>query len=119
MFALLIEVKKSCRGLEIEKGNGDVRDYNIRAAAEVVYTTRVLVVRTPVSSLLFQVQHTGTWHLVRYMQAPNRLYKSEVRASVMRDKLLVGRDYLITRTCYEQSNAFLMRRWRRRSAVYP
>ena len=40
MFALLIEVKKSCRGLEIEKGNGDVRDYNIRAAAgAVLYDT--------------------------------------------------------------------------------
>ena len=25
-----------------------------------------------------------TWYLVRYMQAPNRLYKSEVRASVLR-----------------------------------
>ena len=24
-----------------------------------------------------------TWYLVRYMQAPNRLYKSEVRASVL------------------------------------
>ena len=83
----------------MEKGNGDVRDYNIRAAAEVVYTTRVLVVRTPVSSLLFQVQHTGTWHLVRYMQAPNRLYKSEVRGSVCASKPLVSRDYLVERTC--------------------
>ena len=27
-----------------------------------------------------------TWYLVRYMQAPNRLYKSEVRASVFRVK---------------------------------
>ena len=27
-----------------------------------------------------------TWYLVRYMQAPNRLYKSEVRASVLRVK---------------------------------
>ena len=25
-----------------------------------------------------------TWYLVRYMQEPNRLYKSEVRASVLR-----------------------------------
>ena len=54
------------------------------------YTTRVLVVRTPVSSLSFQVQHTyfvpGTWYLVRYMQAPNRLYESEVRGSVSRVK---------------------------------
>ena len=35
------------------------------------YTIRALVIRTPVSSLSFQVQHT--WYLVRYMQAPNRL----------------------------------------------
>ena len=48
------------------------------------YTIRVLVVRTPVSSLSFQVQNT--WYLVRYMQAPNRLYKSEVRGSVSRVK---------------------------------
>ena len=48
------------------------------------YTIRVLVVRTPVSSLSFQVQHT--WYLVRYMQAPNRPYKSEVRGSVSRVK---------------------------------
>ena len=44
------------------------------------YTIRVLVVRTPVSSLSFQVPHT--WYLARYMQAPNKLYKSEVRGSV-------------------------------------
>ena len=48
------------------------------------YTIRVLDVRTPVSSLSFQVHHT--WYLVRYMQAPNRLYKSEVRGSVSRVK---------------------------------
>ena len=48
------------------------------------YTIRVLVVRTPVSSLSFQVQHT--WYLVRHMQAPNRLYKSKVRGSVSRVK---------------------------------
>ena len=47
-------------------------------------TIRVLVVRTPVSSLSFQVQHT--WYLVRYMQAPNRLYESEVQGSVSRVK---------------------------------
>ena len=39
--------------------------------AELYYTIRVLVVRTPVSSLSFQVQHT--WYLVRYLQAPKRL----------------------------------------------
>ena len=48
------------------------------------YTIRVLVVRTPVSSLSFQVQHA--WYLVRYMQAPNRLYKSGIRESVSRVK---------------------------------
>ena len=55
------------------------------------------------------------------MQAPNRLliYKSEVRASVLRVKLLVSRDYIIAHTCYKQSNAFLLRRRRRRSAVSP
>ena len=80
-------------------------------------TLRVLVVRSPVSSLSFQVQHT--WYLVRYMQAPNRLYKSEVRGSVSRVKLLVSRDCLIARACYKQSNPFLMRRRRTRSAVSP
>ena len=28
----------------------------------------------------------NTWYLVRYMQAPNRLYELEVRASVLRVK---------------------------------
>ena len=52
------------------------------------------------------------------MQAPNRRYKSEVRTSVLRvNKLHVSRDYLIARTCYKQSNALLLRRRRRRSAV--
>ena len=32
------------------------------------------------------VVYKSTWYLVRYMQAPNRLYKSEVRASVLRVK---------------------------------
>ena len=46
----------------------------------------------------------STWYdLVRYMQAPNRLYKSEVRGSISRVKLLLGRDYLIARTCCKQS----------------
>ena len=34
-------------------------------------------------------KHTW-WYLVRYMQAPNRLYKSEVRASVLRVKTPCG-----------------------------
>ena len=51
------------------------------------------------------------WYLVRYMYAPNRLYKSEVRASVLRVKLLVSRDSVIARSkCYKQSNAFFQRR---------
>ena len=40
--------------------------------------------RTPVSSLVPGAVYT--WYLVRYMQAPNRLYKSEVRGSVSRAK---------------------------------
>ena len=32
------------------------------------------------------VVYRSTWYLVRYMQAPNRLYKSEVRGSVSRVK---------------------------------
>ena len=32
------------------------------------------------------VVYKSTWYLVRYMQAPNRLCKSEVRASVLRVK---------------------------------
>ena len=54
---------------------------------------RVLVVRTPVSSLSFQVQHT--WYLVRFMQAPNRLHISEVRGSVSHVKTPLSRDYLM------------------------
>ena len=53
---------------------------------QLYYTIRVLVVRTQVSSLSLRVQHTSTWYLVRCMQAPNRLYKSEVRGSVSRVK---------------------------------
>ena len=43
-----------------------------------------------------------TWYLVRYMQAPNRLYKSEVRGSVSRVKTPCEQGLLIARTCYEQ-----------------
>ena len=59
MFALE-EKNPAGDACEIEKGNGDVRDYNIRTAAAVLYdtSTLVLVVRTPVPSLSFQVQHT-------------------------------------------------------------
>ena len=51
------------------------------------------------------------------MHAPKRLYKSEVRGSVSRVKTHCEQGYLIARTCYKQSNVFLMRRRRRRSAV--
>ena len=58
----------------------------------------------------------GTWygtckHPTDYT---NQRYGGLSRAQ----KLFVNRDYLIARTCYKQSNAFLMRR-RRRSAVSP
>ena len=58
-----------------------------------------------------------TWYLVRYMQAPNRLYKSEVRASVLRVKTPCEQGLPIARTCYKQSNAFLLRRRRLPSAT--
>ena len=55
------------------------------------------------------------------MQAPNRLYFDQRYGGLSRaSKLLVSRDYLIARsTCYKQSNACLMRRRTRRSAVSP
>ena len=50
------------------------------------YTIRVLIVRTPLSNLSFQAQHIpGNWYLVRYMQAPNRLY-NQIGGSVSRVK---------------------------------
>ena len=68
---------------EIEKGNGDVRDYNIRTAAAVVLDDTST--RYTYSSLEPLVPGAAcTWYLVRYMQAPNRLYKSEVRGSLSR-----------------------------------
>ena len=54
----------------------------------------------------------GTVH-ASTQQSTNQRYGGLSRAK----KLLVSRDYLITRTCYKQSNAFLMRLRRRRSAV--
>ena len=67
-----------------------MRDYSIlRTAAAIAldYTIGVSTrcTYTPVSSLLFQI---SAWYLVRYkyMQAPNKLYKSEVRRSVSRVK---------------------------------
>ena len=89
-----------------------MRDYNIdvQQQQQQYYTIRVLVVRTPVSSLSFQVQHT--W----YGKHPTD-YKSEVRGSVSRVKTPCEHG-LPHYTCYKRSNAFLMR-WRRRCAVSP
>ena len=62
-----------------------MRDYNIRTAAAVVlFDTST---RCTYSSLKPLVPGAAyTWYLVRYMQAPNRLYKSEVRGSLSRVK---------------------------------
>ena len=82
MFALLIEVNEILQAtpskLRREVGMCATTIY----VQQKYYTIRVLVVRTPVSSLSFQVQQ----YLVRYMQAPNRLHKSEVRGSVSGEK---------------------------------
>ena len=83
------------------------------AAARAAVATGARGSKCGSSSFIFEksVVYKSTWYLVRYMQAPNRLYKSEVRASVLRVKLLVSRDSVIARsTCYKQSNAFFQRR---------
>ena len=85
MFALEVNKKPAGDAVEIEEGNGDVRDYDIHAAAEVLFDKSTRCTYS-VSSLSFKVQHT--LYLVRYMQAPSRLYKSEVRGSVSRVKTL-------------------------------
>ena len=61
----------------------------------------------------------GTWYSAH--PSTKQATASEVRGSVSRGKNLVGSYYLITGvyTCYKQSNAYLMRRRRRRSAVSP
>ena len=53
----------------------------------------------------------------RFLQTQNRLHNQRYGGLFRAGKLLVRRDYLIARTCYKQSNVFLMRRRRRRSAV--
>ena len=64
-----------------------MRDYNIRTAAAVVLYDTSTSNRCTYSSLEPLVPGaTYTWYLVRYMQAPSRLYKSEVRESVSRVK---------------------------------
>ena len=79
---------------EIEKGNGDVRDYNIRTAAAVVlYDT---ITRCTYSSLEPLVC-PGAAYLVPGTVHASTQYTtgSEVRGSVSRVKLPVSRDYLI------------------------
>ena len=94
-----------------------MRNYNIRTAAAVVLSIRVLVVPTPVSSLSFQVRHT--WYLVRYVQSPNRLCKSEVRGSVSRLKTPCGQGLPHYTYVLQADQRVLVRRRRRRSAVSP
>ena len=70
---------------EIEKGYGDAREYNIRTAAAVVlYDTSTRCTYSNLEPLVSGAAYI--WYLVRYMQAPNRLYKSEARGSVSRVK---------------------------------
>ena len=80
----------------------------------VLYDIRVLVVRTPVSSLSFQVQQYLEHGTCKHPTD----YKSEVWRSVSRVKTPCEQG-LPHYTCYKQSNAFLMRRKGRRSAVSP
>ena len=63
-----------------------MRDYNIRTAAAVVvlYDTSTRCTNSSPEPLVPGAAYT--WYLVRYMQAPSRLYKSEERESVLRAK---------------------------------
>ena len=63
-----------------------MRDYNIRtaAAAVVLYDTSTCCTYSSLEPLVPGAAYT--WYLVRYMQAPNILYNSEVRGSVPRVK---------------------------------
>ena len=57
---------------EVEKGNGDVRDYDVRTAAAVVlYDTSTRCTHSSPEPLVPGAAYT--WYLVRYMQAPNRV----------------------------------------------
>ena len=73
MFAL--EVKKNPAGdaFEIEKGNGDVRDYNIRTAAAVLYDTSTRCTYSSLEPLVpgaaYLVYQAGsTYSRARYQQ---------------------------------------------------
>ena len=80
------------------------------------YTSIRCIMRAPISSLSFQVQHiylVYTWYTVH--ASTQQTTKSEVRGSVSRVKTPCEQG-LPHYTCYKQSNAFLVRR-RRRSAV--
>ena len=62
-----------------------MRDFNVcTAAAVVLYDTSTRCTYSSLEPLVPGAAYT--WYLVRYMQAPNRLYKSEVRGSVSRVK---------------------------------
>ena len=84
MFALEVQKILQATPSKLRREMGMCATTKYVQQQQQYYTIRVFVVRTPISSLSFQVQHT--WYLVRYMQAPNRLYKSEVRGSVSREK---------------------------------
>ena len=86
-----------------------------RIRTAVVIYVRVLVVRT--SSLEPLVFVPGAAYLVPGTRTCKRPTGCRIRGTgvcLVREKLLVGRDYLIT-SCHEQSNAFLRRRMAKRS----
>ena len=95
-----------------------MRDYNIRTAATVVlyeYKYSLYVFQSRASRSRCSIP--GTWHGT--CKDPTDYTNQRYGGGLSRAyKLLVSRDYLIARTCYKQSNAFLMRR-RMRSAVSP
>ena len=94
-----------------------MRDYNIRTAAAVVlYDTST---RCTYSSLEHLVP--GAAYLVPGTVHSSTQHILQIRGTgvcLAPKNSFVSRDYLIARTCYKQSNAFLMRRTRR-SAVSP
>ena len=71
MFALEVKQNPAGDAFEIEKGNGDVRDYNISTVAAVVlYDTSTRCTYSSHEPLVPGAAYT--WYLVRYMQAPNQ-----------------------------------------------
>ena len=57
---------------------------SLRSRASLLYDTSTRCTYSSLEPLVPDAAYT--WYLVRYMQAPNRLYKSEVRGSVSRVK---------------------------------